>query len=350
MYQTKVERKDIITSSKQLASMIETGLPIRQSLDALVSLQKNSAMRKIMQSIKESIENGATLAEALKKHPEHFNNFYVCMIDAGESAGQLDTVLNRLIEHLEKAEKFKAQIKSIITYPTVALAVAGLGIGAIFIFAIPVLEAIVVSMGGALPTPTKIVVWLSRIMISKSSSIIIGIILFSIAFQWYRNTLKGREFIDRIMLNLPVFGELLKKGAAAKFTRTLGILSIDLPISEALAVTATTTDNKAIEKAIIKVSAEIAKGRPLADSLSKVGVFPSMMCKMIGVTESAGGLDAMLVKVADFYEEEIDQALEKITAIIVPTSLVFICIGVIIMIFLVFFIACSLPFYGNSYV
>ncbi len=346
MFQPKIKPKDIILFSRQFSTMIDAGLPIIQCMDILVAQQENPTMKRMLKNIKESVESGSTLAESLKKYPKEFDDLYVNMIAAGESGGILDTILRRLSEYLEKSAKLKAQIKGAMTYPIVTLAIACLVLGVILVFVIPVFEDMFSSLGGNLPTPTRIVVFMSRTLIGKIHFIIGGIVIFSYAFKKFKNTIKGRELIDKVMLKLPVFGELLTKAAVAKFTRTMGtMLGSGVAILEALDIVAKTSGNKTIEKAIVGVRYGIAEGRTMADPLSEANVFPNMVCQMIAVGESTGALDSMLEKVADFYDEEVDQAVENMTALIEPFMLVFLGItigGLVIAMYLPIFQMASL--------
>jgi type IV pilus assembly protein PilC len=346
MFQPKIKPKDVILFSRQFSTMIDAGLPIIQCMDILVAQQENPTMKRMLKNVKESVESGSTLAESIKKYPKEFDDLYVNMIAAGESGGILDTILRRLSEYLEKAAKLKAQIKGAMTYPIVTLAIACIVLGVILIFVIPVFEDMFSSLGGDLPLPTKIVVFMSRTLVSKIHFIIGGIVIFSYAFKKFKGTQKGTELIDKIVLKLPVFGELLTKAAVAKFTRTMGtMLGSGVAILEALDIVAKTSGNKTIEKAIINVRYGIAEGRTMADPLSEAGVFPNMVCQMIAVGESTGALDSMLEKVADFYDEEVDQAVENMTALIEPFMLVFLGItigGLVIAMYLPIFQMASL--------
>jgi len=346
MFQPKIKPKDIILFSRQFSTMIDAGLPIIQCMDILVAQQENPTMKKMLKNIKESVESGSTLAESLKKYPKEFDDLYVNMIAAGESGGILDTILRRLSEYLEKAAKLAAQIKGAMVYPIVTMAIACIVLGVILIFVIPVFEDMFSSLGGDLPLPTKIVVWMSRTLISKMHFIIGGIFITSFAFKRFKNTEKGQELIDKIVLKLPVFGELLTKAAVAKFTRTMGtMLSSGVAILEALDIVAKTSGNKTIEKAIVDVRYGIAEGRTMADPLSEANVFPNMVCQMIAVGESTGALDSMLEKVADFYDEEVDQAVENMTQLIEPFMLCFLGVtigGLVIAMYLPIFQMASL--------
>jgi len=322
--QPKVKERDVILFARQFSTMIDAGLPIIQCLDILYSQQGNATFKKMLKEIKESVEGGATLAEALKKFPKQFDSLFVNMIAAGEAGGILDGILRRLAAYMEKAAKLKSQVKGAMTYPIVTLIIAVVVLAVILVFVIPVFEEMFADFGGELPVPTQIVVAMSDMVKSKIVYIIIGLFLFSIAFKKFHGTEKGREFVDKMLLKIPVFGDLLRKVAVAKFTRTMGtMLSSGVAILEALDIVAKTAGNKTVEKAIYSVRKGIAEGRTMADPLAQSGVFPSMVCQMISVGESTGALDAMLGKIADFYDEEVDQAVENLTALIEPFMLVF---------------------------
>jgi type IV pilus assembly protein PilC len=327
--QPKVTQRDVILFCRQFSTMIDAGLPIIQCMDILHAQQENATFKKMLKSIKEQVESGATLADSLKKYPNQFDDLFVNMVSAGEAGGILDTILRRLSAYMEKAAKLKGQVKGAMTYPIVTLIIAVAVVAIILVFVIPVFEEMFADMGGALPTPTLIVVGMSEFVKSKIHWIIIGVILFIFAFRKYYKTEKGRKVVDATLLKLPVFGILLRKVAVAKFTRTMGtMLSSGVAILEALDIVAKTSGNKTIEGAIYTVRSGIAEGRTMADPLAESGVFPAMVCQMISVGESTGALDAMLQKIADFYEEEVDQAVENLTALIEPFMLVF--LGVVI--------------------
>ena len=322
--QPKVKERDVILFARQFSTMIDAGLPIIQCLDILYSQQGNATFKKMLKEIKESVEGGATLAEALKKFPKQFDSLFVNMIAAGEAGGILDGILRRLAAYMEKAAKLKSQVKGAMTYPIVTLIIAVVVLAVILIFVIPVFEEMFADFGGELPVPTQIVVAMSDMVKSKIVYIIIGLFLFTIAFKKFHGTEKGRDIVDSLLLKIPVFGDLLRKVAVAKFTRTMGtMLASGVAILEALDIVAKTAGNKTVEKAIYSVRKGIAEGRTMADPLAQSGVFPSMVCQMISVGESTGALDAMLEKIADFYDEEVDQAVENLTALIEPFMLVF---------------------------
>ncbi|MEJ2168411.1 MAG: type II secretion system F family protein [Desulfobacterales bacterium] len=322
--QPKVKERDIILFARQFSTMIDAGLPIIQCLDILHSQQANATFKRMLKDIKESVEGGATLAEALKQFPKQFDDLFVNMIAAGEAGGILDAILRRLAAYMEKAARLKSQVKGAMTYPIVTLIIAIVVLAVILVFVIPVFQEMFADFGGELPVPTQVVVAMSEMVKSKILYIVIGFILFVIAFKKFYNTPKGRDLVDDLMLKIPVFGELLRKVAVAKFTRTMGtMLASGVAILEALDIVAKTAGNRTVEKAIYNVRSGIAEGRTMADPLIESGVFPPMVCQMIGVGESTGALDSMLEKIADFYDEEVDQAVDNLTSLIEPFMLVF---------------------------
>lgn len=327
--QPKVQQSDIILFCRQFSTMIDAGLPIIQCLDILHSQQENATFKKMLKEIKANVEGGQTFAEALRKYPKQFDALFVNMIAAGEAGGILDTILRRLSAYMEKAAKLKAQIKGAMTYPIVTLVIAAIVVAVIMVFVIPVFEEMFAGLGGALPIPTQIAVNMSRFIKGNIHFIIGGIVAFIFIAKRVYNTEKGRVIIDDISLKLPVFGSLIRKAAVSKFTRTTGtMLSSGVSILDSLEIVAKTAGNKTIEKAVYETRAAIAEGRTMSDPLAESGVFPSMVCQMIAVGESTGALDEMLGKIADFYDEEVDQAVENMTALIEPFMLVF--LGVVI--------------------
>ncbi len=327
--QPKVKQQDVILFCRQFSTMIDAGLPIIQCLDILHSQQENPTFKKNLKEIKESVESGQTLAEALKKFPDSFDDLFINMIAAGEAGGILDIILQRLSAYMEKTAKLKAQVKGAMTYPAITMAVAVIVVAVIMIFVIPVFEKMFADFGGSLPAPTQIVVNLSQF--ARESWYIIGgiAVLFGVAFKKVYQTEKGRAVIDNYSLKLPIFGPLIRRVAVAKFTRTMGtMLSSGVSILEALEIVAKTAGNKTIETAVFRVRSAISEGRTMSDPLLESGVFPPMVCQMIAVGESTGALDAMLGKIADFYDEEVDQAVENLTSAIEPVMMVF--MGVVI--------------------
>ncbi len=322
--QPKVKEADIILFCRQFSTMIDAGLPIIQCLDILYTQQENKTFKKMLKDIKDSVESGSTLAEALKKYPDHFNNLFVNMVSAGEAGGILDTILKRLSNYLEKAAKLKARVKGAMTYPIVTMVIAVIVVAVILVFVIPVFQEMFADFGSELPIFTQFVVNLSNFVKSNILYIIGALVLLFYAVKRFYKTEKGRALIDRNVLKLPVFGILLRKVAVAKFTRTMGtMLASGVAILEALDIVARTAGNMTIEKAIYNVRTAIAEGRTMSDPLSESGVFPAMVCQMIAVGESTGALDAMLEKIADFYEEQVDQAVDNLTSLIEPFMLVF---------------------------
>jgi type IV pilus assembly protein PilC len=327
--QPKVTQTDVILFCRQFSTMLDAGLPIIQCLDILHRQQENKRFKKILKDVKESVEGGQTFAEALKRYPQQFDDLFVNMVAAGEASGVLDTILKRLSTYLEKAAKLKKRIKGAMVYPAITLLVAIIVVGVIMVFVIPVFEQMFADFGGQLPAPTQIVVNLSRMIRANILYLLgaVGIAVF--ALRRVGKTEKGRAAIDRYLLTLPVFGPLLRRVAVAKFARTLGtMLASGVSILDALDIVAKTSGNKTVETSIYRVRQGIAEGRTMSEPLVESGVFPAMVCQMIAVGESTGALDAMLIKIADFYDEEVDQAVENLTAAIEPVMMIF--MGVVI--------------------
>ncbi|MEW6260954.1 MAG: type II secretion system F family protein [Thermodesulfobacteriota bacterium] len=322
--QPKVEEKDVILFTRQFSTMIDAGLPIVQCLDILQSQEENSTFKTILKDIKEQVESGTTLADAMRKHPKQFDDLFVNMIAAGEAGGILDTILARLAGYIEKAAKLKAKVKGAMTYPLVTLGIAVIVLAIILVFVIPVFQKMFSEMGAALPLPTMMVVHLSEFVKSNILYMIGALVLFIFALKKYYATEKGRVAIDHFLLIMPVIGILLRKVAVAKFTRTMGtMLASGVAILDALEIVAKTAGNKVIEAAVYKVRSAIAEGQTMADPLIETNVFPPMVCQMIAVGETTGALDVMLGKIADFYDEEVDQAVANLTSLIEPFMLVF---------------------------
>ncbi|MBU1055216.1 MAG: type II secretion system F family protein [Proteobacteria bacterium] len=322
--QPKVKDSDIIIFARQFSTMIDAGLPIVQCLDILYSQQENKTFKLMLKKIKESVEGGQTLADALKKYPDQFDDLFTNMIAAGETGGVLDTILQRLAAYIEKAAKLKGQVKGAMVYPVVTLIIAFVVLIVILVFVIPVFQQMFSDFGGELPMPTQIVVAMSEFVKQKIIYLIIAIILFVIVYKRIAKTEKGRYALDGFFLKVPAFGILLRKVAVAKFTRTMStMLSSGVSILEALDIVAKTSGNKVIEKAIYDVRSGISEGRTMSEPLVESGIFPSMVCQMIAVGESTGALDAMLSKIADFYDEEVDQAVANLMSLIEPFMLVF---------------------------
>jgi type IV pilus assembly protein PilC len=322
--QPKVTRKDVVIFTRQFSTMIDAGLPLVQGLTVLTDQADNKTFKNILKEITKDVEGGSTLAEALKKHPKVFDDLYVNLVAAGEVGGVLDTVLQRLASYIEKAEKLRSKIKGAMIYPAVVVAIAIVVLSVILIFVIPVFEEMFKSVGSALPLPTQFVVNLSRFVKSNVHYLIGAFILLGVLFRFYRRSEGGRKRTDAILLKLPVFGPLLKKVAVARFTRTLStMISSGVPILDALEIVAKTSGNVILEEVIYEVRASIAEGQTIAEPLSETGIFPAMVVQMISVGEATGALDTMLEKIADFYDDEVDAAVEALTSMLEPLLMVF---------------------------
>ncbi|MES0362764.1 MAG: type II secretion system F family protein [Desulfobacteria bacterium] len=322
--QPKVKQTNVVIFSRQFATMINAGLPLIQSLNILESQEENKTFKAILKQVKENVEEGATLADAMGKHPKVFDELFVNMVAAGEVGGILDTILNRVSAYMEKAMKLKRQVKGAMTYPAIVLVIAVLVIVVILVFVIPVFEKMFADFGGTLPVPTQIVVAISNFVKGNILYMIIGLGLLGYAFKRFYATEKGRALADDIVLKLPVVGPLLRKVAVAKFTRTMStMISSGVPILDSLDIVAKTSGNKTVERAIYDVRSGITQGRTMADPLGESGVFPSMVVQMVAVGEQTGALDAMLGKIADFYDDEVDAAVEGLTSMIEPFMMVF---------------------------
>jgi len=323
-FEPKITTKDLVVFTRQFATMIDAGLPLVQCLDILSRQQPNRTFKKILTQVKESVESGSTFADALKKHPKAFDELYVNLVAAGEVGGILDTILNRLAAYIEKALKLKKQVKSAMTYPTTIIGIAVVVIAVILIFVIPAFEKMFADFGGTLPAPTQMVINLSNFIQHYILVIIGGFIATVWLIKRIYRTPKGREKIDDWALKAPIFGILIRKVAVAKFTRTLGtMISSGVPILDGLEIVAKTAGNKTVEKAIYRVRQSISEGKTIAEPLEKSGVFPPMVCQMIAVGEQSGAIDTMLNKIADFYDDEVDDAVGNLTAMMEPLLMLF---------------------------
>ncbi|MEE4355654.1 MAG: type II secretion system F family protein [Desulfococcaceae bacterium] len=324
-----VTSKDVIIFCRQFSTMIDAGLPIIQCLDLLASQAENPTFKMILKQVKEDVESGMTLADGLKRHPNEFDPLFVNMIAAGEAGGILDTILRRLSENLEKAAKLKAKVKSAMMYPTITICVAVAVVMVIMVFVIPVFQKMFAEMGAALPQLTQIVINISDFVKANVIYMGIGTGLLGFAFKKYYATEKGRRTVDAFALTLPVMGMLIRKIAVAKFTRTMStMLASGVAIMDALDIVAKTAGNMSVELAIYDVRSGISEGRTMADPLLESGVFPPMVCSMIAVGEQTGALDSMLEKIADFYDDEVDEAVNNMTEMIEPAMMCF--LGVVV--------------------
>jgi type IV pilus assembly protein PilC len=322
---TRVPLKTMVVFTRQFATMIDAGLPLVQCLDLLGNAEPHKGFKKIIAQVKSDIESGSTLADAMKKHPGAFDNLYTSLIEAGEVAGILDTIMTRLANQMEKASKLRRKIKSAFTYP---IAVSGIAVIVVILMlykVIPTFEAMFADMGGsALPAPTQFVVDLSAFVQSYFVLIIGGLIGLVALIMFILKYEPTRAVFDRLILKAPLFGPLVRKTAVARFTRTLAtMVSSGVPIVDSLEIVANTSGNMTIQKAIMYVRERISEGQNMVDPLMETGVFPSMVVQMIGVGESTGALDTMLSKIADFYEDEVDVAVENLTSLMEPIMMVF---------------------------
>lgn len=329
----KVTDKDIVIFTRQFATMIDAGLPLVQCLEILSAQCENPVLAKAVGEVRGDVEGGSTYADALRKHPKVFDDLYVNMVAAGEAGGILDTILNRLAKHIEKSMKLKKQIKSAMVYPSTIMGVAGIVIVVLLVWVIPIFAQMFTDFGGTLPALTQFVIDVSYFMKSNILKIAGGVGLAVYGFKKYYRTPNGRKTVDKFALKLPVLGDLIRKAAVAKFTRTLGtLIASGVPILEGLGIVAKTAGNKIIEEALMNARQSISEGKTISDPLGKEKVFPPMVVQMIAVGETTGALDAMLSKIADFYDDEVDSAVGALTSLLEPMLMVFlgITIGTIV--------------------
>ena len=325
----KASDKDIAIFTRQFATMIDAGLPLVQCLDILSKQADNKTFAAVINEIRQDVEAGSTYADSLKKHPTVFGDLYANMVAAGELGGILDTILNRLSKYIEKNIKLKRQVKAALFYPSTIVAVAFIVIIVLLVYVIPIFAKMFTDFGGTLPAPTRMVIGASNFM-KSNILIIIGIMVATIiGARKYYKTQNGRLVIDSIVLRMPVFGMLARKIAVAKFTRTLGtLISSGVPILDGLDIVAKTSGNKVVEKAIYATRQSISEGKTLSEPLEASKVFPPMVVQMIGVGETTGALDAMLSKIADFYDDEVDSTVGILTSLLEPILMIF--LGIVI--------------------
>jgi len=322
--QPKVKPKDIVIFTRQFSTMIDAGLPIVQGLNILAEQTENKTFRRILREIVKDVEGGLSLGEAFSKHPQVFDRLYASLISAGEAGGILETILQRLAAYLEKLEKLKSQIKGALTYPIVVIIIAILVLAIIMVFVIPVFEKMFTEAGMPLPLPTQMVINMSNFVKSHVHYIFGSIVTFFVLLKQIRKTKKGRRYTDALLLRFPVFGDLIKKSVIARFSRTLGtMVRSGVPILDALDIVSRTAGNAVVEEAILDVKAGVSEGFTLAEVLTEHEIFPPMVVQMIGVGETSGALDSMLEKLADFYEEEVDAAVDALSSLIEPLLMVF---------------------------
>lgn len=325
----KVPVKDIAIFFRQFSVMIDAGLPLVQCLEILAANQENQVFQKCLTGVRQSVEGGTTLSNAMRLYPKVFDDLTTNMIEAGEAGGILDTILQRLATYVEKAVKLKSAVKSALIYPVSVISIAALVVGALLKFVVPIFANMFISMGVDLPLPTKIVIGLSNFIGRFWWLIFAGIGLTFVAIKYIRKDPKGRYMFDKMLLNLPVLGTVLRKIAVARFTRTLGtLITSGVPILEGLTITARTSGNAVLEDALMKVRKAVEEGRTIVDPLKESGVFPNMVTQMIGVGEATGAMDAMLQKIADFYEDEVDAATKDMLTLLEPIMIGFLGVTV----------------------
>jgi type IV pilus assembly protein PilC len=320
-----VKIRELVVFTRQFATMIDAGLPLVQCLDIQAEQQPNKTFQKVLREVKADVEQGSTFADGLAKHPRVFDELYTNLITAGEIGGILDTILNRLATYLEKADSLRRKVKGAMVYPITVLVVAIGVLALLLVKVIPVFEQMFKDFGGALPGPTQMVVNVSHFMQAYIMYMMIGLTAAIIGFfQARRRVPSFRYRTDALALRLPVFGTLLRKVAVARFSRTLGtMISSGVPILDALDICARTAGNKVIEAALQRTRSAISEGRTIAEPLEASGVFPGMVVQMIAVGEQTGAMDAMLSKIADFYDDEVDTAVEALTSLLEPLMMVF---------------------------
>lgn len=325
----KVTAHDVMLFTRQFATMIDAGLPIVQGLEILSQQSENKAFRNIIRDIKQDVEGGFTLADALKKHPKAFDDLYVNMVAAGEVGGVLNTILNRIAMFIEKSAKLKSKVKGAMIYPCTIIAVAVGVVTILLLYVIPVFAELYGGMGKALPAPTQITINMSNWFRAYFVYMAIGVGILIAALRFYYKTPAGRMVIDGLMLKMPIIGDLLRKVAVARFSQNMSILlSSGVPILDGLAITAKTAGNKVVERAIMDARVSISQGKTVAEPLTESKIFPPMVCQMVAIGENTGALDAMLKKVADFYEEEVDNSVANLTSLMEP--MIMVVLGVIL--------------------
>jgi type IV pilus assembly protein PilC len=321
--------KDTAVFFRQFSVMIDAGLPLVQCLEILAANQENQVFQKCLTGVRQSVESGSTLSNAMRQFPKIFDDLTTNMIEAGEAGGILDTILQRLAAYVEKAVKLKSAVKSALIYPVSVISIACLVVGCLLKFVVPIFANMFNSMGVDLPLPTKIVIGLSN-FVGRFWWLALGMMIFTVVgIKYIRKDPKGRYLFDKMLLNLPVLGNVLRKIAVARFTRTLGtLITSGVPILEGLSITARTSGNAVLEDALMKVRKAVEEGRTIVDPLKECGVFPNMVTQMIGVGEATGAMDAMLQKIADFYEDEVDAATKDMLTLLEPIMIGFLGVAV----------------------
>lgn len=325
----KVTTKDLSLATRQLATMIDAGLPIVQCLDILAQQSESKLLCKTLNTIKSDVEGGSTFADALRKHPKIFDDLFVNMVEAGEAGGILNTILNRIALFIEKANRLKKKVKGAMIYPCAIVGVAVIVVAVLMIFVIPVFAELYGSMGKALPVPTQICINISNWFVAYWWVLIAAGVGVFMSISFYYKTPQGHMNIDRLLLRMPIIGDLLRKVAVARFSQNMALLlSSGVPILDGLAITGKTAGNKVVEKAIMDSRVSISQGKTVAEPLRDSKIFPPLVCQMVAVGESTGGLDTMLKKVAELYEEEVDDAVNNLTAMMEP--MIMVVLGVVL--------------------
>jgi type IV pilus assembly protein PilC len=325
----RISSKEIAIFTRQFSVMIDAGLPLVQCLEILGAQQENKTFQKILFQVRQDVESGSTLADALRKHPKAFDDLYSNMVAAGEVGGILDTILQRLAQYIEKVVKLRSAVRSAMVYPSAVIAIAVIVVWVILWKVIPTFATLFEGLGASLPLPTRITIGLSRFIGSFWWLMIAAVGLGAFLIQRYHKTHDGRRVIDGLMLRVPVLGSVLRKIAVARFCRTLGTLvSSGVPILEGLEITARTSGNAVVEDAIMATRRSVEEGKTIAEPLKDTDVFPPMVVQMVAVGEQTGALETMLNKIADFYEDEVDEATANLLALLEPIMIVF--LGVVI--------------------
>jgi type IV pilus assembly protein PilC len=325
----KVSDKEMAIFTRQFSTMIDAGLPLVQCLNILAEQSDSKTLRSVTGQVARNVEAGSTLADALRRHPRTFDDLFTNLVEVGEAGGILDVVLQRLSAYIEKAAALKRKVKAAMVYPSAIIGVAIMVVIFMLTFVIPTFAQMFKDLGADLPLPTKVVLWLSTFVRTYILLIIAAMVGCVLALRSYYRTEGGRATIDALMLKLPIFGTLIRKVAVARFTRTLGTLvQSGVPILDGLRITARTAGNQVVEKAVLQCRAAVTEGKTLAEPLRVSGVFPPMVTQMISVGEQTGALDAMLSKIADFYDDEVDTAVSTLTSLLEPIMIVF--LGVVV--------------------
>jgi type IV pilus assembly protein PilC len=325
----KASAKSLAVFTRQFSVMIDAGLPLVQCLDILGTQEEDRNFAAVILQTRSDVEGGASLADAMRKHPKTFDPLFTNMVAAGEAGGILDTILKRLATYIEKAVKLKGQVKSAMIYPVAVIVIAALVVGVILWKVIPTFAQLFQGLGAELPLPTRVVIWLSESLVSYFPILIGTFVVLGWAFRTYYTTDGGKRVVDGAMLRLPILGDILRKIAVARFCRTLAtLISSGVPILDGLEITARTSGNSVIEDAVMVTRKSIERGETIATPLRETSVFPPMVVQMIGVGEATGALDTMLAKIADFYEEEVDTAVAGLLTLLEPVMIAF--LGVVV--------------------